>query len=483
MTRIVVAGNGMAGTRFVQELRARDERARITVLGAERASAYNRVLLSSVLAGSLSGVDIEMVPSAWYAAEDVDLRTGTTVTQIDRQERTVHTSTGDVLGYDHLVLATGSRPWVPPIDGLTRPGGELADGVVAFRTLADCKAIVEQACGAARVAVLGGGLLGLEAARGLAGRNVAVEVIQAAGWLMQGQIDRDGGRVLARTFQSLGVHVRVGALTTRYESDPGRRALLLDDGTMIPADLVVVACGVRPDTSLAASAGLPVGNGVLVDDRLTSVGDARIHAIGDCAEHAGRVYGLVAPAWEQARVLAEVLTGGATRYAGSPVVTRLKAADIDLATMGDADVDDFDEQLEVLRFLNPSSGTYQKVVIRDERIVGAILLGSTETVGTVTQLFDRGQVAPLDRRALFFPGFAATGAAAVDPADLPDEHQVCQCNGVSCGQIRSACADGARTVGDVAAITRATTGCGTCGDTVAGIVSGAHRHAVEEVAA
>jgi assimilatory nitrate reductase electron transfer subunit len=486
MTRIVVIGNGMAGTRLVQELRARDpqQRMQITVLGAEREAAYNRVLLSSVLAGSLTPTDVEMVPSAWYAAEDVDLRTGVEVTEIDRANREVRTSTGDVYGYDHLVLATGSGPWVPPIRGLIDAAGELADGVVAFRTMSDCQTILDRVRDAGRVVILGGGLLGLEAARGLAGRNVQVEVIQAAEWLMQGQLDRDGGQVLARTLRELGVTVRLGALTKRYEADPERRALVLDDGTTISCDLVIVACGVRPSVRLAAAAGLKVDQGVEVDDRLTSLTDPRVHAIGDCAQHAGRVYGLVAPAWDQAAVLADALAGGDASYAGSQVVTRLKAADIDLATMGEADVDEFDTDLEVLRFTDPYRGTYQKVVIRDERVVGAIMLGCTETVGTVTQLFDREHAVPPDRRALFFPFIAAAGASpATDPADLPDEQVVCRCNNVSCGQIRAACADGACTVADIATATRATTGCGSCRATVAGIVTASSPSAIAEVPA
>ncbi|WP_084469405.1 FAD-dependent oxidoreductase [Jiangella gansuensis] len=474
MTHVVVVGHGMAGARFVQELRARDpeRRLRITVLGAEPEAAYNRVLLSSVLAGSLTPAEIETVPSAWYAAEDVELRTGVEVARIDRRRRRVLTSAGEYIDYDHLVLATGSRAWVPPIDGLVRDDGELDDDVAVFRTLGDCRQMLSRLGRVRRAVVLGGGLLGLEAARGLAGRGVDVEVVHPADRLMERQLDLDAGRVLARTLRSLGVRVRLGAQAVRYDDGPGGRVLVLGDGARLPADLLVVACGVRPNTGLAVAARLEVGRAIVVDDRLTSVTDPAVHAIGECAQHAGQVYGLVAPAWEQAAVLADVLTGGAARYGGSAVVTRLKAADVDLAAMGDTDVDDLDEELEVLRFADPARGTYQKIVIRDERVTGAIMLGGPETVGTVTQLFDRAELVPLDRRALIFPG-VADGAGAVDPADLPDDHTVCRCNGVSCGQIRTACLGGARTVADIAAKTRATTGCGGCRSDVAALLAAA----------
>lgn len=471
MRHIVVVGHGMAGSRFVQDLRARDplRRLRITVLGAEPDAAYNRVLLSSVLAGSLTPAEAETVPSAWYAAEDVDLRTGVEVARIDRRRQRVLTTAGEHIGYDHLVLATGSRAWVPPLDGLVGDDGELDPDVTVFRTMRDCRDIMARLEGVRRVVVLGGGLLGLEAARGLAGRGVDVEVVHPADRLMERQLDLDAGRVLARTLHALGVRVRLGANARAYDDHPAGRALVLDDGTRIPADLLVVACGVRPNSGLAKAAGLTVERAVVVDDRLTS-SDPRIHAIGECAQHAGTVYGLVAPAWEQAAVLADVLTGGTGVYTGSPVVTRLKAADVDLAAMGDTDVDDLDDDLEVLRFADPARGTYQKVVIRDDRVTGAIMLGGPETVGTVTQLFDRASPVPPDRRALIFPG-VADAAAVTDPRELSDDHTVCRCNGVSCGQIRAAGAAGDRSVADVAGRTRATTGCGGCRSDVAAILA------------
>lgn len=478
MSRIVVVGHGMAGARFVQELRARDQEREheIIVLSAEKEVAYNRILLSSVLAGALTPAEVELVPSAWYAAEDVDLRTGAEVPRINRANRWVHTTRGETIGYDHLVLATGSRPWVPPVDGLAGEDGRLADGVAVFRTLDDCRAIMRRLESAQhpvrRAVVLGGGLLGLEAARGLAGRGVEVTVVHPVDRLMERQLDGVAARVLVRTIAGLGIQVRLNRQAVAWHDateppvSPGTAvgAVELDDGTRVAADLVVVACGVRANTALAVQAGLEVEHGVVVDARLMSVTDPRIHAIGECSQYEGQVYGLVAPAWEQAAVLADVLTGGDARYGGSRVATRLKAAGVELAAMGDADPHDsalVDDTSEVVSFADPARGTYQKIVIRDDRITGAIMLGDTETVGTVTQLYDRDAPVPRDRRALIFPGVLDAGAAS-DVTDLPDDAVVCRCNSVSCGEVRAACAEGARTAGDVAAATRATTGCGSC---------------------
>lgn len=470
MSRIVVVGHGMAGARFVQELRARDpQRAHsVTVLSAENEAAYNRILLSSVLAGKLTAEDVEMVPSAWYAAEDVDLRAGVEVAHINRAKQRVLTGQGEYVEYDHLVLATGSRPWVPPIDGLVRFDGELEHNVAVFRTLDDCRSIMRRVRSAQhpvqRAVVLGGGLLGLEAARGLAGRGIDVTVVHPVDRLMERQLDRAAAGVLARSIAALGVDVRLNSSAMAFQDVGGGQAVMLDDGTALPADLVIVACGVRPNVGLARQARIEVDRAVVVDDHMTSVTDPRIHAIGECSQHDGQVYGLVAPAWEQAAVLAEVLTGGEARYGGSQIVTRLKAAGVDLAAMGDADLEDIageDDSYEVVCFADPSRGTYQKIVIRDDRVAGAIMLGDAETVGVVTQLYDRSALVPRDRRALIFPGVLDAGAGT-NVTDLPDDAVVCRCNNVSCGEIRSVCAAGASDVNDVAEATRATTGCGSC---------------------
>lgn len=451
---VVIVGNGMAGARLAQELRARRDDGPITVIGAETGGTYNRVLLSHVLAGTARADDIALTNLDWYARHDVTLLAGVRATAIDRSRRRVSTDDGREVPYETLVLATGSTALVPP-------GLEGATQATPFRTLDDCAAIVSRAAQATRAVVLGGGLLGLEAARGLAGRGLRVTVLHLAGHLMERQLDAGAGRVLSRTLRDLGVEVVTGARTTEVLDDGVR----LDDGRRIAADLVVLACGVRPDVGLAHDAGLAVDRGVVVDDHLRSVSDARIYAIGECAQHDGQVYGLVAPAWEQARVLADVLTGRTAAYGGTRTVTRLKATGVELAAMGETDADDAD----LVTFVDGSRGIYQKLLLRDERIVGAILLGDTRAAGTVIQLYDRGAVAPRDRAALLLGG-GTRGAEAESPTRVPDRATVCQCNGVTKGAICTAWQAGARDVAGIAEATRATTGCGTCRDTVGGLL-------------
>ncbi|WP_084958306.1 FAD-dependent oxidoreductase [Thermoactinospora rubra] len=452
--RIVVVGNGMAGSRFVSEVRARSKEARITVFGAEPWQPYNRVLLSNVLAGSSGPDQVRLLDPAWYAEHGVRAVLGCRVEQIDRDTQAVITEDGRREPYDVLVLATGSDPIVPPIPGVER--------AVPFRTLDDCRRILAAAENGSRAVVVGGGLLGVEAARGLAGRGLPVTLLHLAGHLMERQLDPEAGLVLSETLAGLGIEVRTGVQV----SEVLPAGVRLAGGEVVGGDLVVLACGVRPVTALAAQAGLEVRQGVVVDDEMRT-DDPSIFAIGECAEHDGTVYGLVAPAWEQAEVAATVITGGKALYRGSRLVTRLKARSVELAAMGETHLTE--EQAEVVRFSHRARGTYRKLVIRDGRLVGAILLGESDVVGTLTHLFDRGGPLPGDRADLLFPGLAGR-AVADSPVRMPDSAKVCHCNNVTKGQIRACWEAGARDVAGVAAATRATTGCGTCKDAVEGIV-------------
>ncbi|KOV76933.1 FAD-dependent oxidoreductase [Nocardia sp. NRRL S-836] len=479
MRRVVIVGYGMAGARLADELRRRDPDIAITVIGAEPHAAYNRVLLSTVVAGSMTPAATRLHDDGWAAAHDIDLRLGHEVVAIDRVTRTVElaatrgaSARSDraegprvTVPYDALVLATGSTPWVPPAEGLVEDG-TLAEGVVAFRTLDDCARIEAKARKGMPVAVLGGGLLGIEAARGLAGRGCLVTVVHPVGHLMERQLDPGAGGVLARTLGKLGIEFRLNALAAKYLPGDG---LVLDDGTHVPAELVVVSAGVRAETSLAVEAGLTVDRGIVVDDVLRT-SDPRIHAIGDCAQHPGTVSGLVQPAWDQAAVLADRLTGAnpAARYSGTSVVTRLKARDVDLAALGDVHTDVDCPDAEVLCFQEPSRGRYAKLVLRDDRVTGAIVLGAPDAAATITQLYDRGIPAPTDRLALLLG--RALPAEAASPADLPSSAVICRCNTVSKGQIVSAWRAGAETVPQLAEATRATTGCGGCKDAVCGLL-------------
>jgi assimilatory nitrate reductase electron transfer subunit len=293
-----------------------------------------------------------------------------------------------------------------------------------------------------------------------------VTLLHLAGHLMERQLDAEAGLVLGETLGALGIEIRTG-VTVSAVSEAG---VELSTGDLVDGDLVVLACGVRPVVGLARDAGIEVERGVVVDDEMRT-DDPSIFAIGECAQHDGTVYGLVAPAWEQASVLADLITGTdkEARYRGSRLVTRLKAKSVELAAMGETHLTEDDA--EIVRFTHRHNGTYRKLVIRDGRLVGAILLGETAAVGTLTQLYDRGGPLPGDRAGLLFPGLAGGGVAVAEsPVRMPDSAKVCQCNNVTKGQIRACWESGARDLESVAAATRATTGCGGCRDAVEGIV-------------
>ncbi len=456
MTRVVVVGNGMAGARLVEELLRRDAGFEVTVFGAEHRPAYNRILLSDVLAGKRPAGDVTL-----RAVDGAVRHLGVSVTSVDRAAKVVHASDGSSTPYDVLVLATGSHPVVPPVQGIAGPDGALLDGVFVFRTLEDCDAIAARAKRSQRAIVVGGGLLGLEAARGLMQHGVAVEVVHGMDRLMDLQVDGSGGAVLRRSVEALGVGVHLGSFASRVLGTRSVTGVGLADGREVQGELVVLACGVRPNVDLARATGLDVDRGVVVDDQLRT-SDPAVYAIGECAQHRGQVYGLVAPAWEQAAVLSGVLAGDEARYEGSRLVTRLKAMDLDVAAMGDTgpSLDDVEDGLEVVVLSDPARHVYKKLVVRDGVLVGALLLGDTSTAGVVTQHVERGTPLPADRTSLL----VAPRRAGAAPED---GDTVCTCNAVTAGEIRGS---GCRTVAEVALKTRATTGCGTCTSAVAALL-------------
>jgi assimilatory nitrate reductase electron transfer subunit len=464
--RLVVVGYGMAGARLVSEVHGRAPDLNVTVLGAEPYRAYNRILLSNLVAGKSAEADIHLTEPA---GRGVRLRLGVAAATIDRAAGMVVAADGERVPYDRLVLATGSQAALPPIKGLYCDDGSLPDRVAAFRTLDDCRRIIALAGSSRTALVLGGGLLGLEAARGLAAHGLDVTVLHAVGHLMERQLDPPASAVLTATLARLGIGVELDAATVAVDTSADQLTAVLADGRRLSADLLVVACGVRPCTGLAEQSGLAVDRGILVDDRLCT-SDRRVFAIGDCAQHDGIVSGLVAPAWEQARTVADLVTGTRplARYTPRPTVTRLKAAGIDLAAMGDATSNDG----EVVTFADPTRGTYAKLVVRQDRLAGAIMLGDNPAVGTVIQLFDRGGRVADPRNLLLGRATAerfATGEAS--PALIPDAAVICQCNTVTKGALVRCWQAGARSTSDLIVGTRAGTGCGTCGDAVDGIVS------------
>ncbi|MEU6756882.1 FAD-dependent oxidoreductase [Streptomyces sp. NPDC046685] len=394
--RVVVIGGGLAGLRLAARLTGGAE---VTVLGEEPHVPYNRVLLAEVLAGRYAP-EVTALPAPGPA-----LRRGVRAVRIDRADRTVQCDDGTVERYDALVLATGSNAVLPPLRGLFEPEGrDLPDGVHAFRTMDDCLALSAAVRPGVRVVVIGGGLLGVSAARALAARGAQVVLAQQGERLMERQLDADAAALLHTHLTSLGVEIhtecRVRGLLSAPPASGARgprrvTGVELADGYRLDADLVVLACGVRPRIGLAQAAGLDVRRGIVVDDHLRT-SDPRIHAIGDCAEHAGQVYGLAGPALEQADALAATLTGRPTPYTGTRALTRLTlgGADghFDLASFGETTPRPGDD---VVRLTDATRRTYRKVVLRDDRLVGGVLLGELSTVGALARTWE-GEESPHD---------------------------------------------------------------------------------------
>ncbi|NYG59966.1 NAD(P)H-nitrite reductase large subunit [Nocardioides daedukensis] len=444
--RLVIIGNGMAATRLVERLIARRYQGQITVLGDEEVPAYNRILLSAVLEGTHTREALTMRSAGWHASVGVDLRLGSRVLGIDRERSDVMLVDGTVICFDKLVLATGAIPTLPPIRGLVQMDGQLHPKVHAFRSLADCDRLLETLPSARRAVVVGGGLLGIQVARALSVRGVDTEIVEGTDHLLSTQLDERGGSILKRGLKKLGTAVYTGARAVRLTDD----GLRLDNGYTLDADLIVLTAGGRPSTALARGAGLYCRRGVVVDSTLASITDPRIHAIGDCAEFGGRTTGFVPPAWEQAAVLAELLTGSEETYDGSRSVARLRASDLEVAVLGEPERTDG----EVVEVTNPIAGTHRKLVVQGGVIVAAALVGDLSRVGLITQLHDRRTILGANE-----PGelLMAERASDEQAAELPDEAEVCACAGVSAGRIR-ACAS----LDEVRGATRATTGCGGC---------------------
>lgn len=477
--RLVVIGNGMAGARTVEEILARGGDFTITMFGDEPYGNYNRIMLSNVLAGVEDEAGIFLNDLQWYSDNGITLHTGTRIERIDRYAKVVYAADGSATGYDKLVIATGSSAFVPPIKGIHRPGRGYHQGVFVFRTLDDTRAMIRYAREHERAVVIGGGLLGLEAARGLQNHLGHVTLLHAGGHLMNSQLNERAGHTLRATVeQRLGIDVVVEARTTEILGRNAVTGVRLADGRDIPCDIVVVAAGIRPNSQVAAASGLVVERGVVADDRMHARDEDDIYVVGECAQHRGRVYGLVAPLWEQARVVADQLTGAdpAAEYHGSRIATKLKVAGVDVASMGLPAPEQEDDEL--LEFAEPKRGVYQNLVIRDDRLVGATLVGDTSKAAFLIQAFDRGLALPENRLGLLFDLGEPAGEISV--ADMPDDEQVCNCNGVAKGTICSTVAAGCRTVTGVMDRTRAGKGCGTCKGLVARIVEWAADGDVQE---
>ena len=466
--RLVVVGNGMAAMRTVEELLARaPARYDITVIGAEPHPNYNRIMLSSVLAGEKTVDDIVINPYAWYDENGVTLLTGNPATAIDTAAKTV--TIGETpLPYDKLLLATGSKPLAPPIPGLGLPG------VRAFRDIADVDAMVEASQSHRRAVVIGGGLLGLEAAWGLKRRGMSVAVVHLMATLMERQLDATAGELLQRDLDARGIAFFTNGQTEEILGADKAEGVRLADGREVPADLVVLAIGIRPNIDLARAAGLDINLGLLVgDDMRTS--DPHIYAVGECIEHNGQVFGLVAPIWEQAKVCGARLAGDdAAVYLPPPVFTSLKITGVDVFSAGAlAAADESDDEITLH---DAKRGVYKKVVLRGDRVVGSVLYGQVADGQWYVRLMREKADISAFRDQLVFGRAAAEAVGTgpeprIDIAAMPDAEQVCDCNGVSKGRICEAIvAKKLTTLDAVRAHTKASASCGMCTPKVAAII-------------
>ncbi|MGQ3001383.1 MAG: nitrite reductase large subunit NirB [Hydrogenophaga sp.] len=463
--KLVMVGNGMAGVRTLEELlKIAPELYDITVFGAEPHPNYNRILLSPVLAGEQTLDEIVLNDWAWYQEHGITLHAGKTVTEVDRVRRVVRASDGQggviEAPYDRLIMATGSNPFMLPI-----PGKEL-QGVLAYRDIADTQAMIDAATQYQHAIVIGGGLLGLEAANGLMKRGMAVSVVHVAPWLMERQLDDVAGKLLQQSLEQRGMRFLIGAQTQELVgNEAGRvKAIRFKDGTELPADLVVMAVGIRPNTALAESMNLHVNKGIVVSDTLQTVTDPRIYAVGECAAHRGIAYGLVAPLFEQGKVLATHLAEfGIGRYVGSLTSTKLKVTGIDLFSAGNFMGGEHTEEIVMS---DPSGGVYKKLVIQGDKLVGACLYGDTVDGSWYFKLLRDGRsVADIRDRLMF--GESNIGDVGHQghskAAAMADSDEVCGCNGVTKGSICKAIKDkGLFTLEEVRKHTKASASCGSC---------------------
>ncbi len=456
---LVVVGTGMAGGKVVEEILNRDtDRFHIRMFGAEPHGTYNRILLSTVLGGFDLTDRLWLNTREWYEERGIHLHGGVKVDTIDPKNRVVVGGRGNVTEpYDVLVLATGSRPFVPPIEGVDK------QGVFVFRTLEDCQQIATFAEDCQKVVVLGGGLLGLEAARGLLSFDLDVTVVEMAPHLMPQQLDEMGGNLLQQKMEEMGVRVLTGIRATQVLGEEGVTSLLLDNGTTVEADMVVISCGIRPNVAEAKAAGLYVDRAVVVDDQMRT-SEEDIFAVGECAQHRGKVYGLVDPIYEQVRVLADVLTekNAHAKFHGARPSATLKVMGVDLVSMGNVGVNGGGG--EVVSHLDSTSGIYKKFVLNNGRLEGAILLGAPDPTGRIGRLFKNEE--PIDS----FTNLLTSDNARDELLDgdrgdllnLPDDTQICNCNEVPKGKIIEAIRDGHQSVQALGKCTKAGTGCGTC---------------------
>ena len=458
--RLVMVGNGMAGVRTLEELlKIAPDMYDITVFGAEPHPNYNRILLSPVLAGEMTLQDIILNDRSWYIDNSIELVLDNKVTRIDRKARIVTAQDGSEREYDRLLLATGSNPFILPVPGKDLPG------VIAYRDIADTDAMIAAAATHKHAVVIGAGLLGLEAANGLALRGMDVTVVHIADWIMERQLDKPAADMLQKSLEKKGLKFLLQKFTAELEAGESGRvaAVKFKDGDVIPADLVVMAAGIRPNTALAESAGIHCDRGIVVNDTLQTY-DPRIYAVGECANHRGIAYGLVAPLFEQAKVAANHLAMyGIGTYKGSVTSTKLKVTGIDVFSAGDFSGGEGTEDI-VLH--DPGAGIYKRVVLKEDKLVGAVMYGDTKDGAWYFQMLKDAQDVGEIRDHLLFGNshLGDVGHKGVSSAAaMPDTAEVCGCNGVCKGDIVKAIkANGLFSLDDVRKHTKASSSCGSC---------------------
>ena len=465
--KLVIVGNGMAPGRMLEELfETAPGLYEVTIFNAEPRVNYDRIMLSPVLSGEKAYEDIVIHTEDWYAERGITLHKGAKVTGIDRAAKTVTAANGITAPYDVLVIATGSSPIILPV-----PGHQL-NGVLPYRDLDDVEQMLAIAEGRGHAVVIGGGLLGLEAAYGLKRQGMSVTVLHLMPTIMERQLDPAAAYLLEKALTERGIEIITKANTRRILGTEKVEGVELEDGRTIVADMVVMAVGIRPAAALAKEAGLTVNRGIVVDDGMAT-SDPAIFALGECAEHRGQCYGLVAPLYESARVLAERLTGGAAEYLGSVTNTKLKVTGVNLFSAGDFAEGEGREEI-VLR--DAARGTYKRLVLKENRIIGAVLYGEVADGPWYFDMLKRGTDVAELRETLIFGQAYQGGGATLDPraavANLPDDAEICGCNGVCKGKIAATItAKGLTTLDEVRAHTKASASCGNCTGLVEQVMS------------
>ncbi|WP_180316679.1 nitrite reductase large subunit NirB [Shouchella shacheensis] len=465
--KVVLIGNGMAGIRTLEEMIKKEpNRFQFTVFGEEAHPNYNRILLSSVLQGDASVDDIVLNDYGWYENNKIELFVGDAIERVNTEKQVVYSTNGVERSYDRLIFATGSKPFMLPLPGADK------EGVIAFRNIHDCETMIETAKSHKKAVVIGGGLLGLEAARGLLNLNMDVDVIHIADYLMERQLDAEAGKMLKEELEAQGMRFHLNKHTERITGRKRVTGMTFKDGTTLDTDLVVMAVGIRPNVKLAEETGLEIGRAILVNDHMET-SHKNVYAVGECAEHRGIVYGLVAPLYEQGKVLAshvcaqdqESLPG----YQGSIVYTQLKVSGVDVFSAGE--FMDSDETKSI-RVHDEFEGIFKKVVVRDNHVVGAVLFGDTGDSPRLLSMMRSGQDISAMSKVAILPSESGEENKESAIASMHADETVCGCNGVTKGDIVAAIQDqGLTTVNEVKQCTNASRSCGGCKPQVAELLA------------